>query len=222
MTGLSAVIDETGQIMTSLLAAPPAPGSAMDYMASASADMVDDEFAGTPDLGLIIVKAIAAANAIWHAIHPDQEHADPLQVIALLGCTAAELHRRELAWAAALSDSPAAEPGPTRTTQGVGMTFSIAAVGTKEEVAAQLEAAQITLGDHRFNELGADLRDLLVRHFKAETASAGAGHEYRYTVKANGHGGGGSALYVDLDVQAHWITVPDAAATAEDDQDTAD
>lgn len=94
------------------------------------------------------------------------------------------------------------------------MSFSFAAVGTKDEVARQLKKVPLTVGEDRFNEFGADLRALLVKHFDAETASAGPGYEYRYAVKANGHGGGNSALYVQLSVDTHWVPA-DEPETAE-------
>jgi hypothetical protein len=105
------------------------------------------------------------------------------------------------------------------------MSFAFNAVGTRDEVAGQLEHAQISIGGERFNELGAELRDLLVKHFEQETASAGAGHEYRYTVKATGHGGGSSPLSVNLAIEPHWIHLTpagEAALDAETDPDYED
>jgi hypothetical protein len=94
------------------------------------------------------------------------------------------------------------------------VSFSFAAIGTKDEVTRQLGKVPLTVGEDRFNEFGADLRDLLVKHFEAETANTGPGYAYRYAVKANGHGGGNSALYVELSVQAHWVPA-DEPETAE-------
>jgi hypothetical protein len=96
------------------------------------------------------------------------------------------------------------------------MSFSFNAIGTKEDVTAQLEAASVPGGSDRFNEFGADLRDLLVRHFGAETAAAGEGHEYRYVVKASGHGGGNSPLYVQLTIEACWVPVVSADSISGD------
>lgn len=88
------------------------------------------------------------------------------------------------------------------------MSFSFQAIGNKDEVIAQLEAAPIGQGEQRFNEFGADLRDLLVRHFGHEGEHArpyAAGHEYRYVVKANGHGGGSVALSLSLTIEPHHV-----------------
>lgn len=92
------------------------------------------------------------------------------------------------------------------------MSFSFAGVGTKEEVISQLGHAAITTGEERFNAFGAELRDLLVKHFGHESASAGPDHEYRYAVKAAGHGGGNSPLSVQLSVDPHWVAASPAPA----------
>lgn len=96
------------------------------------------------------------------------------------------------------------------------MSFSFSAVGTKEEVAAQLGAANITAGEDRFNLVALDLRDLLVKHFEAEAAAAWNGGEYRYTVEASGHGGGTLPVSLQVTVKPHWITVPAPADAAPD------
>lgn len=93
------------------------------------------------------------------------------------------------------------------------MSFGYNAVGTSEQAAAQLENAPIGLGEKRFNEFGAELRDLLVKHLTAENVSASTGYEYRYTVKANGHGGGNVPLSLQLTVEPLYVavgTTPDA------------
>lgn len=97
------------------------------------------------------------------------------------------------------------------------MSFAFAAIGTKDEAIAQLKHASISTGPDRFNEFGTDLRDLLVKHFGQEAASAGAGHEYRYVVKANGHGGGNAALSLQLTVEPQWTAVPPAEPEAADE-----
>lgn len=99
------------------------------------------------------------------------------------------------------------------------MSFAFQAIGTADEVIAQLEAAPIGLGEARFNEFGADLRNLLVKHFGHEHEHArpwAEGHEYRYVVKASGHGGGSVALSLELRVENHHVaaTVPEAAKDA--------
>ncbi len=88
------------------------------------------------------------------------------------------------------------------------MSFSFAAVGTKDEVTAQLAARTITTGDDRFNEIAVDLRDLLVKHFEAETPQPFGHSGYRYTVKASGHGGGSVPLSLQVTVEPHWTAVP--------------
>jgi hypothetical protein len=98
------------------------------------------------------------------------------------------------------------------------MSFTFAAVGTTAEIGAQLAAANIAGGDDRFNEVAFDLRDLLAKHFAAESAPAWGDAEYRYTVKAGGHGGGSSPLSLQVTVEPHYIArlapadaVPDTA-----------
>ena len=87
------------------------------------------------------------------------------------------------------------------------MSFGFNAVGTSEQAAAQLENTPIGLGEKRFNEFGADLRELLVKHLSAESVSPGPGYEYRYTVKANGHGGGSVPLSLQLTVEPLYVAV---------------
>lgn len=96
------------------------------------------------------------------------------------------------------------------------MSFSFAAVGTKDDVVAQLGAASITTSDHRFNEVAVDLRDLLVKHFEAETLQPYGSSDYRYTVKASGHGGGNVPLSLQVTVEPHWIPVPAAPEAVPD------
>ncbi len=94
------------------------------------------------------------------------------------------------------------------------MSFSFAAVGTKEEIVGQLGAASIGAGENRFNLVALELRDLLVNHFTHEAAVAYNGGEYRYTVKASGHGGGNVPLSLQVSVEPHYITVPAPAESA--------
>ncbi len=91
------------------------------------------------------------------------------------------------------------------------MSFGFSAIGTSDEVITQLEAAPLGLGENRFNQFGADLRDLLVKHFGHEPEHArpyAEGHEFRYVVKANGHGGGSVPLSVQLTVEYQHVPVP--------------
>ncbi len=89
------------------------------------------------------------------------------------------------------------------------MTFGFAAIGTKDEVTDQLQRAQIPAGEHRFNDFGAELRDLLVKHFGQETAHPSSGYEIRYTVKAGGHGGGSVPLSVQLTIEPQYLPAPE-------------
>lgn len=97
------------------------------------------------------------------------------------------------------------------------MSFGFAAIGTVDEVIAQLGAAPLAPGEQRFNQLGADVRDLLVEHFKHEHTHArpAVGYEYRYVVKAGGHGGGGVALSLNVAVEYQHVAVPAEEATAQ-------
>jgi len=87
------------------------------------------------------------------------------------------------------------------------MSFGFQAIGAKDEVIGQLEATPIGLGEHRFNQFGADLRDLLVEHFGHEAEHQGA-YQYRYVVKANGHGGGSVPLSLQLTVESVYFPAP--------------
>lgn len=88
------------------------------------------------------------------------------------------------------------------------MTFAFSALGNAGEIIAQLEAEPIGTGEHRFNAFGADLRDLLVKHFGHEHEHArpyAPAREYRYVVKASGHGGGSFPLSVQLTVEHYHV-----------------
>lgn len=114
-----------------------------------------------------------------------------------------------------IPDGPPTSPPPGGANRKENsMSFSFNAVGTKEEVVAQLEAAPIGLGEHRFNEFGADLCELLGKHFAAETAAPGSGYEYRYVAKASGHGGGSVPLSLQMSVEPLYV----AATPAEEPQ----
>lgn len=97
------------------------------------------------------------------------------------------------------------------------MTFAFNAVGDKEEVIGQLNAAAITAGEDRFNLVALEVRDLLVNHFTHEAAAAYNGGEYRYAVKASGHGGGSSPLSLHLTVEPLYVQVPAAEDSVPDD-----
>jgi hypothetical protein len=109
---------ETDELMRIIAGAAAEPDSHMWHLAQATADTIGDEFTGTPGLGPIIAGSFAAASAMWHAVNPGHDQADPRQVIAILGHAAVELHRREQS---ATTRSLATEPGPTGTTEGERM-----------------------------------------------------------------------------------------------------
>lgn len=80
------------------------------------------------------------------------------------------------------------------------MSFSFNGLGTKEEVIAQLEAADVY-----GNQVGADAKKLIIDSLKADTAQAASGWEYRYHVQASGHSGGGSPLSLSLNLTTHHV-----------------
>ena len=93
------------------------------------------------------------------------------------------------------------------------MSFAFQAVGNAGEVIAQLQDTPIGAGEQRFNEFGADLRDLLLHHFGHEHEHGrpwAPGHEYRYIVKANGHGGGSVPLSLQMTIEALHVPVPES------------
>jgi hypothetical protein len=93
------------------------------------------------------------------------------------------------------------------------MSFSFIAIGTADEVRAQLAEYETD------NVLGARLAETLTEQFAPELLPAAhGGYEYRYVVKAYGHSGGSSALHLQADVEAHWVPIvkPDADKLAEE------
>jgi hypothetical protein len=98
------------------------------------------------------------------------------------------------------------------------MTFGFAAIGTKDEVTGQLQRAQVPGGENRFNDFGAELRDLLVKHFGQETANPSPGYQIRYAVKAGGHGGGNLPLSVQLTIEPQYVPAPEPVTAESDSQ----
>lgn len=82
------------------------------------------------------------------------------------------------------------------------MSFSFSAVGTKEEVIAQL--AKI---DVYGNDVGEAAKTLVSDSLGKENVQPYSGYEYKYTVTANGHSGGGSPLSLNLSVVGHYVPV---------------
>ena len=93
------------------------------------------------------------------------------------------------------------------------MSFSFSALGTKEEVIAQLEASRLY-----GNKIGEDAKKLIVDALSEDNTGNSPGWEYRYVVQAHGHSGGGSPLQLTLSLATHNVqsisgdasTTPDA------------
>ena len=84
------------------------------------------------------------------------------------------------------------------------MTFSINAMGTRDDVLKQIAAAQVDV------PLGEDLKALLPRYL-AEAGGdnpGGPGYEIRYKVTASGHNSPGSPLSFTAACEAHYVQVP--------------
>lgn len=80
------------------------------------------------------------------------------------------------------------------------MSFSFNAVGTKEEVIAQVEAADVY-----GNKIGDDAKKLIIDALNADTTPAATGWEYRYVIQAHGHSGGGSPLQLTMNLTTHHV-----------------
>lgn len=89
------------------------------------------------------------------------------------------------------------------------MSFSFTAVGTKDEVIAQL--AQV---DVYGNAIGESARLMVVNALGLESVQPYTGYEYKYTVKASGHSGGGSPLSLSLTVVGDYVPLVNVTATA--------
>lgn len=88
------------------------------------------------------------------------------------------------------------------------MSFSFSAMGTRDEVLAQL-----ALSDPSGNKVGEAARDLVAAALEAEVyRPAGPGWEYRFIVEASGHSGGGSPLSLNLTVRPVFVRAADPPA----------
>ena len=82
------------------------------------------------------------------------------------------------------------------------MTFSFNAIGAKEEVTAQIEAAPIN-----DNVLGEAAKKLIIEALGLEKAVASPNYEYRYVVSVSGHSGGSFPIALNLVIQSHYVPV---------------
>lgn len=78
------------------------------------------------------------------------------------------------------------------------MSFSFNGFGTKDEVIAQVTAADVD-----GNEIGDAAKKLVVEALEADETTNGPGWEYRYVVQAHGHSGGGSPLQLTMSIATH-------------------
>ena len=87
------------------------------------------------------------------------------------------------------------------------MSFAWTAIGSKEEVLAQLPLVK-----SYDSAVGDGVRDVLLKAFEGEPElDPAGGYEYKYTVNASGHSGGGSALSLTVSVTAAWVPIPPPA-----------
>lgn len=86
------------------------------------------------------------------------------------------------------------------------MSFSFSAVGTKEEVAAQLAKVDVY-----GNAIGEAARLLVVNAMGLESVQPYTGYEYKYVVNASGHSGGGSPLSLNMSIVGHYVPVLDTS-----------
>jgi len=80
------------------------------------------------------------------------------------------------------------------------MSFSFNALGTKEEVIAQLEASDVY-----GNQIGEDAKKLITDALNGDSTPAATGWEHRYAIQAHGHSGGGSPLQLTLTLVTHTV-----------------
>lgn len=83
------------------------------------------------------------------------------------------------------------------------MTFAFKAIGSKDEVVAQLKAAD----DAHFGDLGKAVRDLVVSNLEATTGKAVHSADswaVKYIVTGSGHGDSNSVSF-SLEVHSHWV-----------------
>src|SRR5690242_11292436 len=83
------------------------------------------------------------------------------------------------------------------------MTFSFKAVGSKDEVLAQLQAYD----DSNFGDLGRDVRDLIASNLAATSGEAVHSADQwavKYTVEGHGHGDANSVSF-NVAVSSFWV-----------------
>lgn len=89
------------------------------------------------------------------------------------------------------------------------MTFSFSAIGTKEEVKAQLAKVEVY-----GNSVGEQARLLALNSIAEDTAQPHSdSYEVKYTVAASGHSGGGSPLSLNFSISS--VFVPKVVLPAE-------
>jgi hypothetical protein len=96
------------------------------------------------------------------------------------------------------------------------VTFGFQAVGSKDEVLAQLAAHK---NNPYITGLGSELIDLLARHISEDTTETRE-HQAAYVIKANGHSGGGGACTLSVTTESWWV--PATATATGDAYDTGD
>jgi hypothetical protein len=83
------------------------------------------------------------------------------------------------------------------------MTFAFNAMGTKSEVADQVQAANVY-----GNQIGETAKQLIIEALTADDSMAGSSdYEYRYSVAANGHSGGSIPTTLSLTLSAVYVPV---------------
>jgi len=93
------------------------------------------------------------------------------------------------------------------------MTFGFKAIGSRDEVVAQLKACD----DTNYGDLGKAVRDLVVSNLEATSGQAAHSADawaVKYVVTGNGHGDSNSVSF-SLEVHSHWVpqAKPDAVQT---------
>lgn len=95
------------------------------------------------------------------------------------------------------------------------MTFGFSAIGSKDEVVAQL----LAYDDSNFGDLGKQCRDLLVSNLKATTGRAAHSvndWDVKYDISGSGHGDTNSVNF-RIECTAKWVPAarPDAVEVPE-------
>ena len=90
---------------------------------------------------------------------------------------------------------PGVDKGRETGKRVVVMSFAFQAVGTKEEVLAQLENTKVE------NEIGVYVKDALVKGFTTEVTKPYVGASLKYVVEVNGHSGFGAPMSLNCSVR---------------------